>query len=83
MTIKIYLNSDSSLHSTRTFENVEGLTMHNDWSAKQFPAVAEWTKDQEEGRGSEQLVNIDPDRIKINDVTVIRGELCVFAKTAA
>lgn len=79
MTIKINLD----FRQDSTFEDVTGLTFHTDASAKQYPALTQWTKYQEEGRGSEELVNIDTDRIKVREVYVIDGVLYASCETLA
>jgi hypothetical protein len=65
----------------KTFSDVEGVTFHGDASAQQYEAVTEWEKFQEEGRGSELLVNVDPTRVKVKEVAIIRGDLHVFGGT--
>lgn len=77
MTIKVTLD----FRTDRTFEDVEALTFHTDSSAKQYDAVTQWTKYQEEGRGSEERVNIDTDRIKVREVYLFNGVLCIAAET--
>jgi hypothetical protein len=71
-------------HIERQYD-AEGFTFHpvmaSDWTSD--AGVKLWTKYQEEGRGSEELVNIDLARIKIDDITIIDGRLCLFGKTLA
>lgn len=76
MVIKVYIGSDRVL----SFEDVQGATFHDsrvDASAGRYSSVAQWTKYGEES-GSEELVNIDPARVKVSDVTIIDGELYIF-----
>jgi len=77
MTIAVNLDFTTD----RRFEDVEGLTFHTDNSAKAYPALTQWTKYQEEGRGSEELVNIDTDRIHVRECYVFEDVLHVSAET--
>lgn len=79
MTVKVHrLNGD-----TQTFESIESLTLHDgrfDQSAAVRPTITQWTRYQEEGRGSHEHVNIDPARARVTDVDIMDGELHVYVR---
>ncbi len=63
-----------------TFNGVEAFTFHSGPANKTGEAVAEWTHYQEEGHGSEQLVNIDLALLSLDSIAYIDGILYAFVK---
>jgi hypothetical protein len=65
---------------SRSFVDVEALTMHPAGGGARG-AFEQWTKYQEEGRGSEELVNVNPELVAVTEIAVIDGALHVFGRT--
>lgn len=65
---------------TQRFEEVEGFSFYSGRDNNTGLAVARWTKYQEEGRGSEDFVNLDPTLITVSCVESIYGELHAYAQ---
>ena len=63
-----------------TFNGVEAVTFHSGPANQSGVAVSEWTHYQEEGRGSEQLVNVDLTLVSLDSIAYIYDELNVFVR---
>ena len=76
MTIRVSI----FMQGDHTFNGVEAVTFHSGKANVSGKAVAEWTHYQEEGFGSEQLVNVDLTLVTLESVAYIHDELNVFVK---
>ena len=76
MTISVSIQNSHD----HTFNCVEALTFHSGANNVTGLPVAEWTHYQEEGRGSEQLVNVDLSLLSLDSIAYIDGILCAFVR---
>jgi hypothetical protein len=76
MTISVSIQNSHD----HTFNCVEALTFHSGAANITGLPVAEWTHYQEEGHGSEQLVNVDLSLVALDSIAYIDGILCAFVR---